>query len=158
MTVLYLDKEGYPETRIERADFIDKLIANGYHHINFTNDHFKNAFCNQESFSLQIDTDSKKMLFLAISEYSDDEQVYSNIDELLAFLGIKPTPQGQLKEVSRLAKQLKHVNDNIINNEGREMKLKNDLADIADELQDQYQERLELVQELKSITKELGLD
>lgn len=158
MTVLYLGKEGYPETRMERADFIDKLLAVGYRHINFSNDHFKNAFCNQESFSLQIDTDSKKMLFLAISEYSDDEQVYSNIDEVIGFLGIKPTPQEQLKEVSRLAKQLKHVNDNIINNEGREMKLKNDLADITDELQDQYQERLEIVKALKTITKELGLE
>lgn len=158
MTVAYLDKEGYPETRMERADFIDKLIALGYHHINFSNTYFKTIFCNKESFSLQIDTDSKKMLFVATSEYSDDEQVYSNIDELLAFLGIKPTPQEPLKELSRLAKQLKHVNDNIINNEGREMKLKNDLADIADELQDQYQERLEIVRELKNITKALGLE
>lgn len=157
MTVLYLGKEGYPETRRERVEFIDKLIAAGYRHINFSNDHFKNTFCNPEAPSLQIDTDSKKMLF-TVSEYSYDEYVCSNIDEVLAFLGIKPTPQEQLKEVSRLAKQLKHVNDNIINNEGREMKLKNDLADIADELQDQYQERLEIVQELKSITKELGLD
>lgn len=158
MTVVYLDKEGYPETRRERAEFIDKMIANGYRHMNFSNDYFKNAFCNPEAFTLQINTDSKKMLFIAISDYSDDEQVYSNIDELIAFLGIKPTPQGQVREVSRLAKQLKHVNDNIINNEGREMKIKDDLSDIADELQEQYQERLEIVQELKRITKELGLD
>lgn len=157
MTVLYLGKEGYPETRSERTEFIDKLIAAGYRHINFSKDQFKNKFCNPEATNLQIDTDSKLMLF-TVSDYSYDDYVCSNVDDVLAFLGIKPTPQEQLKELSRLAKQLKHVNDNIINNEGREMKLKNDLADIADELQDQYQERLEIVQELKSITKELGLD
>lgn len=157
MTVLYLDKEGYPETRIERAEFIDKLIANGYRHINFSNDYFKNVFCNPESSSLEINTDSKKMVFIH-RDYNGGGYLCTNIDEVIGFLGIKPTPQEQLKEVSRLAKKLKHVNDNIINNEGREMKLKNDLADITDELQDQYQERLEIVQELKTITKELGLD
>lgn len=157
MTVLYLGKEGYPETPIERAEFIDKLIAAGYRHINFSKDQFKNKFCNPEATNLQIDTDSKQLLF-TVSDYSYDEDLCSNVDEVLALLGIKPTPQEQLKALSRLAKQLKHVNDNIINNDGREMKLKNDLADIADELQDQYQERLEIVQELKSITKELGLE
>ena len=91
-------------------------------------------------------------------DYNGGGYLCTNTDEVIAFLGIKPTPQEQLKEVSRLAKQLKHVNDNIINNEGRETKLKNDLADITDELQDQYQERLEIVKALKTITKELGLE
>lgn len=157
MTILYLKKEGYPETRMERNDFIDKLFALGYRHINFSNDFFKDALCNKDVYSLQINTDENKMLFIA-SNYKGEGYLCSNTDEVLKFLGSKPTPQEQLKEVSRLAKQLKQVNDNIINNEGREMKLKNDLADITDELQDQYQEHLEIVQELKSITKELGLD
>lgn len=157
MTLLYLEKEGYPETRKERNEFLDKLFWLGYRHINFSNEYFKNVFCSTEAGNLQIDTDAKTLLFTT-SEYSGEGYLCSNTDSITSFLGIKPTPQEQLKKLSRLAKQLKNVNDNIINNEGREMKLKNDLADIADELQDQYQERLEIVQELKTITNELGLD